>query len=808
VAVEVDVRTHEDRTGAARRSELHEVAAEVSAGLPGDHDVRIVSFDAASGNASVVVSSGAPAEEGRYVRRALDHVQHLAPALGFAPQQAAEFVADPDYQTTSAGAVAVHLRQQYKGLLVYDAAETVRFGADGQLLEVAGRSFTVTDDLAISPAVGPEDAVRAATAHLAAGRIRGGDGDGDGDGRDRDGDGGRDGDGDGGEPRLDQFGEPLGAEPAPDPADVAVRTVTALADHPDRPTVVEATSLERQVFERPVTVSLAWFPLGGTLRLAWHLRLQAVGAPEYRFLVDADDARILLCRQLTRSVGLTGRAQVVLRSGEPRQEVTFPRPLSDFGPPVPADLPPEFPDPWLVDATTSGASVRAINALTGRTVSGNQDGDQVVFIAPTDDRATNQLVVNLFASCSSMHDVLYLVGFREADGNFQRDSLGRGGRPGDAVLARVHPGAVPGTANMSTPADGSPPVMNMGLVTSTGRHTASDPDVVFHEYTHGLTNRLVGGPMNDTALDAEQSSGMGEGWSDYVACTLLDKTVVGDWVVNRPRGIRRQAYTDAFTGTYAELGSAEYSEVHDVGELWCATLMSLGRRLGRWETLQIVVDALKLTAANPSFLAARDAILLAARQFTTARGDGDSGRAAFVASAWTVFTRYGMGPAARTNGASLTGIVADFGTPAPSQLPTSVVQASATPALAIPDADQLGVVSTVQLPDAGPVRGIRVTVDVTHTFRGDLVVTLVTPEGMSAVLHNRTGGGANDLHETYNSAAGDTAGSALRRLIGHPSGGTWALQVSDRAPVDVGRLDAWSLELDVDTPLPADTVVP
>jgi hypothetical protein len=119
--------------------------------------------------------------------------------------------------------------------------------------------------------------------------------------------------------------------------------VTALADRPDRPTVVEATSFERPVFERPVTVSLAWFPLGGTLRLAWHLRVQAVGAPEYRFLVDADDARILLCRQLTREVGLTGRAQVVLRSGEPRQEVTFPRSLSDFGPPVPADLPPEFP---------------------------------------------------------------------------------------------------------------------------------------------------------------------------------------------------------------------------------------------------------------------------------------------------------------------------------------------------------------------------------------------------------------------------------------------------------------------------------
>jgi extracellular elastinolytic metalloproteinase len=211
--------------------------------------------------------------------------------------------------------------------------------------------------------------------------------------------------------------------------------------------------------------------------------------------------------------------------------------------------------------------------------------------------------------------------------------------------------------------------MNMGLVTKTGRHTALDPDVVFHEYTHGLTNRLVGGPLDSTSLDAVQSGGMGEGWSDYVACTLLGKTVVGDWVVDKPDGIRRHPYTDAFPGTYAELGSAEYSEVHDIGELWCAILMSLGRKLDqeRWPTLQIVVDALKLTASNPSLLAARDAILLAAGQFATARGDTEHERAAFVFSAWQVFARYGMGPGARTAGATLSGIVADFTEPAPPQ---------------------------------------------------------------------------------------------------------------------------------------------
>ena len=174
-----------------------------------------------------------------------------------------------------------------------------------------------------------------------------------------------------------------------------------------------------------------------------------------------------------------------------------------------------------------------------------------MYAAPANENAPEQLVLNVFSYCAAMHDTLYLLGFREADGNFQRSALGRGGRPGDSVLARVHPGVVWGTANMGTPADGSEPTMNMGLVTSTHRHTALDSDVVFHEYTHGLSNRLVGGPMDDTALDAVQSGGMGEGWSDFVACSMLGKNVVGDWVVNRATGIRRHAYTEDYPGTYA-----------------------------------------------------------------------------------------------------------------------------------------------------------------------------------------------------------------------------------------------------------------
>jgi len=109
-------------------------------------------------------------------------------------------------------------------------------------------------------------------------------------------------------------------------------------------------------------------------------------------------------------------------------------------------------------------------------------------------------MLNIFYFCNYMHDFLMLLGFDEAAGNFQEINFSNTGLGTDAVQARAHSGAVNGTANMLTPPDGMPPTMNMGLVEGINRHTAFDADVVFHEYVHGLTNRLVGGRINAAAL--------------------------------------------------------------------------------------------------------------------------------------------------------------------------------------------------------------------------------------------------------------------------------------------------------------------
>jgi hypothetical protein len=77
-----------------------------------------------------------------------------------------------------------------------------------------------------------------------------------------------------------------------------------------------------------------------------------------------------------------------------------------------------------------------------------------------------------------------------------------------------------------------------------------------------------------------------------------------------------------------------------------------------------------------------------------------------------------------------------------------------------------------------------VQVQIAHTFIGDLVVTLVAPDGSTYVLHNRTGGSTDDIDQTY-----------TVNLSSEPADGTWRLRVRDAAPADVGRIDSWTIAL-------------
>jgi hypothetical protein len=109
---------------------------------------------------------------------------------------------------------------------------------------------------------------------------------------------------------------------------------------------------------------------------------------------------------------------------------------------------------------------------------------------------------------------------------------------------------------------------------------------------------------------------------------------------------------------------------------------------------------------------------------------------------------------------------------------------SSTTSAAIPDNAPAGVTSTITVPDTGTVGTVKVTLDISHTYRGDLKVVLAHA-GRTVTLHDQTGGYEDDLKLTLDAAA--LAGSAL--------GGAWTLTVSDNASYDTGTLNGWSVEI-------------
>jgi hypothetical protein len=252
-----------------------------------------------------------------------------------------------------------------------------------------------------------------------------------------------------------------------------------------------------------------------------------------------------------------------------------------------------------------------------------------------------------------MHDWLYTLGFDEPSGNFQTDNFGRGGFGGDAVLADVQDGAGRNNSTFATPPDGSPPRMEIFLFTNNGtfvqRDGDFDGDLIAHEYTHGLTNRLVGGGTG-IALPMLQSGGMGEGWSDAYACSLTNDPIIGEYVSATPAtGIRSVAYNNSpYTfgqfgvldwGTVSGIGLViDLPEVHRDGEIWATVLWDLRTALGKTVYEPLLTAALKLTPARPSMLDARNAIVQAA----PAMGVNPC-------TVWAVFAIRGFGASAALN---------------------------------------------------------------------------------------------------------------------------------------------------------------
>lgn len=287
---------------------------------------------------------------------------------------------------------------------------------------------------------------------------------------------------------------------------------------------------------------------------------------------------------------------------------------------------------------------------------------------PTEGNNPAVAIINLFYWNNLLHDLAYRYGFDEVSGNFQENNYQRGGLGADALQADVQDGFDFGVRNnaffASTP-DGIPPRLGMFVFdyTTPNRDSALDNGIVTHEYAHGISIRLVGGPSNPYCLyNAEQ---MGEGWSDWFTLALTTKANdtgaksrgLGTYVLGQSPdgpGIRRYPYStdmaiDPFT--YADMRNTA-GDIYLIGQIWGSMLWELQWNLieqygfdpnfytgsgGNNLALRLVMDGMKLVPCDPGFVDARNALLTA---------DQISNAGANQCTIWRAFAKRGLGASA------------------------------------------------------------------------------------------------------------------------------------------------------------------
>lgn len=114
-----------------------------------------------------------------------------------------------------------------------------------------------------------------------------------------------------------------------------------------------------------------------------------------------------------------------------------------------------------------------------------------------------------------------------------------------------------------------------------------------------------------------------------------------------------------------------------------------------------------------------------------------------------------------------------------------------SPGVIIPDNDKGGIERFFTIPDTGHLDSIEVELDITHTYIGDLLVELISPDNTSVLLHSLSGGSAENIIKTY--TISNT--SHLKKFQGDSVNGNWRLKISDHAGLDQGKLNRWALKL-------------
>ncbi|KAH8101640.1 Fungalysin metallopeptidase-domain-containing protein [Cristinia sonorae] len=333
--------------------------------------------------------------------------------------------------------------------------------------------------------------------------------------------------------------------------------------------------------------------------------------------------------------------------------------------------------------TTETAGNNAISYIGKHKNTTAQSGPGLQFIykhdpskEPFHGKNADAARVNAFYVVNTVHDISYKYGFTEKTFNFQNNNFGKGGKGGDRVNVSVQDNNGTNNAMFATPPDGQNGAMVMFLwdLSIPGRDGALGNDVIAHENTHGITNRMTGGGTG-RCLQTTEARGLGEGWSDaFAEWTEQKSATIKDWTIasyllDNMSGVRFFPYsTDTKTNPLRYFELSRQTEVHIIGEVWANMLhnvyAALVKKYGFSKTahtdptggegnivfLHIFMDSLSLQPCNPTFVNARDAWIQA-----DVNRYGGANRCLL----WTIFASRGLGVKADSSYADDTTVPSD-----------------------------------------------------------------------------------------------------------------------------------------------------
>ena len=383
-------------------------------------------------------------------------------------------------QRQPAGGYLVHLRQRVGALDVYGSNVKILMSDDLRLIAISGRPRPLAGASTAQFRIGSQQALANALSHFA------------------------------------------GASIAPATLDRAPAPVTDEPAGPSAPEWFERKGTAAALLAQPAPVKAILFPVGDRLVPAYDAQFYAGprdtnDSAAFQYILAADDGRVLLRRDLTSYEKKEKKQKPVefsyrvwadptgdLRPQDGPQQDFTPHPTGLADGIEPAFTLPNLvavsglndppghghkPDPWLpADATeTSGNNAdayvdhRAPDGLTAgdfrATTTGPRSFDRTYDTSADPLASADQSqasVTQAFYTVNWLHDYWYDSGFNEAAGNAQKDNFGRGGVGGDAMRVEIQDNDFGGSrnnANMSTPADGMRPRMQMFVWT--GRQTVT-----------------------------------------------------------------------------------------------------------------------------------------------------------------------------------------------------------------------------------------------------------------------------------------------------------------------------------------------